>query len=108
MLYVTTELDDAITVVDPKKQKVVGSIPTGQGQSHMFVISRDGKLGYTANVSPGSVSVLDIPGRKTIAVIPNFQSSSANCNFTRRQVGVYFRPDSAPDGSHRYSYESDC
>src|SRR5215472_9119437 len=36
----------------------------------MQALSKDGKRGYTANVGPGTVSVLDIPGRKTIAVVP--------------------------------------
>jgi DNA-binding beta-propeller fold protein YncE len=70
MLYVTTELDKSITVVDPRTRKVVGAIPTGQEQSHMLVLSHDGKRGYTANVGPGTVSVLDMVERKTIAVIP--------------------------------------
>ena len=70
MLYVTTELDKSVSIVDPKTLKVVGSVPTGQEQSHMLVLSKDGKRGYTANVGPGTVSVLDMVGRKTIAVIP--------------------------------------
>jgi len=70
MLYVTTELDKAITIIDPKAEKIVGTVPTGAEQSHMFIISHDGKRGYTANVGPGSVSVLDMVGRKTITVIP--------------------------------------
>ncbi|HEX5282741.1 MAG TPA: cytochrome D1 domain-containing protein [Bryocella sp.] len=70
LLYVTTELDKAITVIDPKTQKIVGTVPTGAEQSHMLVLSHDGRRGYTANVGPGSVSVLDMVGRKTIAVIP--------------------------------------
>jgi YVTN family beta-propeller protein len=70
MLYVTTELDKSVSVIDPKTLKIVGAVPTGQEQSHMFVLSKDGKRGYTANVGPGTVSVLDIPGRKTITVIP--------------------------------------
>jgi YVTN family beta-propeller protein len=70
MLYVTTELDKAVTVIDPKTLKIVGKIPTGQDQSHMLVVSHDGKWGYTANVGPGTVSVLDMVGRKTVAVIP--------------------------------------
>jgi YVTN family beta-propeller protein len=70
MLYVTTELDKAVTVIDPKTLKIVGQIPTGQEQSHMLVVSRDGKRGYTANVGPGTVSVLDMVARKTVAVIP--------------------------------------
>jgi len=70
MLYVTTELDQTVTIVDPRTFKAVGVIPTGQPQSHMLVVSHDGRLGYTANVGPGTVSVLDMKARKTLAVIP--------------------------------------
>jgi DNA-binding beta-propeller fold protein YncE len=70
MLYVTTELDQTVTIVDPRTLKIVGTVPTGQKESHMLVISRDGRRGYTSNVGAGSVSVLDLPGRKTVAIIP--------------------------------------
>ena len=70
LLYVTTELDKSVTIIDARSFKILGSIPTGQPESHMLAISPDGQRGYTANVGPGSVSVLDIPGRKTITVIP--------------------------------------
>lgn len=70
LLYVTTELDNAVTIIDPRTQKIIGKVPTGQPESHMFVLSHDGRRGYTANVGPGTVSVLDVIGRKTIAVIP--------------------------------------
>jgi DNA-binding beta-propeller fold protein YncE len=70
MLYVTTELDQTVTIINPKTLKIVGTVPTGQKESHMLVISRDGKLGYTSNVGAGTVSVLDLPGRKTVAIIP--------------------------------------
>src|ERR1700730_16246681 len=70
LLYVTTELDNSITIVDPRTLKIVGSIPTDQPESHMLAITRDGQRGYTANVGPGTVSVLDLKARKTIAVIP--------------------------------------
>lgn len=70
MVYVTTELDKAITIVDPKTLQIVGKIPTGQDESHMFVFSKDGSKAYTANVGPGTVSVLDIKGRKVIGTIP--------------------------------------
>jgi YVTN family beta-propeller protein len=70
MLYVTTELDRSITIIDPKTWKVVGSIPTGQQQSHMFTISHDGLRGYTANVGPGTVSVLDMKAHTTLTIIP--------------------------------------
>jgi len=69
-LYVTTELDKTITIIDPKTLKIVGSIPTGQEQSHMLVLAHDGRRGYTANVGPGTVSVLDLEARKVLKVIP--------------------------------------
>ena len=70
LLYVTTELDNTISVIDPHTLKIVGTVPTGQPESHMLAITRDGRRGYTANVGPGTVSVLDLEARKTIAVIP--------------------------------------
>ena len=70
LLYVTTELDRTITVIDPQTRKILGVIPTGQEQSHMLALSHDGKLGYTSNVGPGTISVLDMIGRKTVAIIP--------------------------------------
>lgn len=70
LLYVTTELDKTISIIDPKTLKIVGTIPTGQAESHMLAISHDGRRGYTANVGPGTVSVLDMKARKTLKVIP--------------------------------------
>jgi YVTN family beta-propeller protein len=70
LLYVTTELNQTVTLIDPKTLKIVGYIPTGQPESHMLTLSHDGKRGYTANVGPGTVSVLDIPGRKVLKIIP--------------------------------------
>jgi DNA-binding beta-propeller fold protein YncE len=70
LLYVSTELDRSISIVDPATLKIIGSIPTGQEQSHMLAITQDGRRGYTANVGPGTVSVLDMEARKTIAIIP--------------------------------------
>ncbi|HEX8710661.1 MAG TPA: cytochrome D1 domain-containing protein [Terracidiphilus sp.] len=69
LLYVTTELEHAITIIDPKTLKIVGTIPTGQPESHMLAISHDGLRGYTANVGPGTVSVLDMKARETLALI---------------------------------------
>jgi YVTN family beta-propeller protein len=69
LLYVTTELAEAVTVIDPSTRKVVGAISTGQPESHMLVISHDGRRGYTANVGPGTVSVLDLKTRKLVKVI---------------------------------------
>jgi DNA-binding beta-propeller fold protein YncE len=70
LLYVSTELNQAIAIIDPATLKIIGSVPTGQEQSHMFAITRDGRRAYTANVGPGTVSVLDLDARKTITIIP--------------------------------------
>lgn len=69
LLYVSTELEQAIAVIDPKTLTIVGTVPTGQPESHMFTISHDGHRGYTANVGPGTVSVLDLDARKLVKVI---------------------------------------
>ena len=70
LLYVTTELENSISVIEPKDFKVIGSIPTGQAESHMLAISSDGKTGYTANVAPGTVSVLDLEKMAVKKIIP--------------------------------------
>lgn len=70
LLYVTTELDKSVSIIDPNTLKIIGSVPTGQPESHMLAISDDGRRGYTANVGPGTVSVLDLAARKTVTVIP--------------------------------------
>jgi YVTN family beta-propeller protein len=73
LLYVTSELAKAVAVIDPKTMGIIGAISTGAEQSHMLAVSHDGKRGYTANVGPGTVSVLDLtPGatKNPLAVIP--------------------------------------
>jgi len=70
LLYVTAELANAVDLVDPSTRKVLAEIPTGQEQSHMLVLSPDGQRGYTANVSAGSVSVLDLAKRSLLTTIP--------------------------------------
>jgi YVTN family beta-propeller protein len=69
LLYVTTELENAVSVIDPKTLKIIGSIPTNQAESHMLAITHDGRLGYTTNVGPGTVTVLDLVARKPLDVI---------------------------------------
>ena len=66
LLYVSTELENAIAVIDPKTFKIVSTIPTGSAESHMLAITSDGKRGYTANVGPGTVSVLDLEAKKVL------------------------------------------
>jgi len=70
LLYVTTELDQSVTVIDPATLQITAKIPTGQAESHMLAITRDGRRGYTANVGPGTVSALDLAAKKLVTVIP--------------------------------------
>jgi YVTN family beta-propeller protein len=69
LLYVTAELANAVDVVDPSTRKVIAEIPTGQAESHMLVLSSDGRRGFTANVGPGSISVLDLAKRSLVTTI---------------------------------------
>ena len=75
LLYVTTELLQAITIIDPATLKIVGSVPTGQAESHMLAITSDGRRGYTANVGPGTVSVLDLESNQLLKIIPVCQNT---------------------------------
>jgi YVTN family beta-propeller protein len=69
LLYVSTELDNSITAIDPHTLKIVSSIPTGKPESHMFAITSDGHYAWTTNVGSGTVSVLDLQARKTLDIL---------------------------------------
>lgn len=71
-LYVSAELSQSIDMIDPKTRKIVAELPTGQDESHMFIIrpGPDNPTIYTANVHAGTVSVVDIPSRKLVTTIP--------------------------------------
>ena len=68
-LYVTAETANAVKVIDPRTNAVVDSLPTDQPESHMLVLSADGKTAYTSNVGAGTVSVIDVAARKVTAVV---------------------------------------
>ena len=68
-LYVTAELTRSIKVLDPTARKLVDSIPTGAPESHMLVISSNGKRGYSSNVGDGTISAIDLLHKKLLAVI---------------------------------------
>src|SRR5258708_6000356 len=94
LLYVTAELANAVDVIDPSTRKVLAEIPTGEPQSHMLVLSRDGYRGYTANVSAGSVSVLDLTKRTLITTIPVTKSVQ--------------RISMSPDGLRIFTHDQDA
>ncbi|RXH58334.1 YncE family protein [Granulicella sibirica] len=69
-LLVSTELAQTLSILDTTTGKITGEIPTGAAESHVFVMKADGRKIYTANLHSGSVSVLDLPSRKLLKVIP--------------------------------------
>ena len=94
LLYVSAELAQAIDIINPESRKVIAEVPTGQPESHMFVLSKDGRRAYTANVHVGTVSVLDIANRKLITTIP-----------VAKQVQ---RISISPDGTHVFTHDQDA
>lgn len=70
LLYVTTEIEQTVSIIDPATLRLVGSVPTGHLECHMLAISSDGSRGYTANVRSGTVSVLDLVNRRLVTIIP--------------------------------------
>jgi YVTN family beta-propeller protein len=94
LLYVSAELANALDVIDPSTYKVLAEIPTGQPESHMFVISSDGRRAYTANVGAGSVSVLDLVKRSLITTIPVAK--------TVQRISM------SPDGLHVFTHDQDA
>ena len=69
LLYVSAELDQSLYAVDVTTDRVVAKTFTSAPESHMFVMSHDAKKAYTANIGPGSVSVLDLKTRELEAII---------------------------------------
>src|SRR5205807_1203620 len=63
MLYVTAELGNAVDVIDPGTRKIVAEIPTGQKESHMIVISPDGRWLVTLNRNSDAY-VIDVQSMK--------------------------------------------
>jgi YVTN family beta-propeller protein len=68
-LFVTAEITNAVKVIDPRTNTVVDTLPTDQPESHMLVLSRDGRTAYTSNVGAGTVSVIDVAARRVTAVV---------------------------------------
>jgi DNA-binding beta-propeller fold protein YncE len=66
LFAVTSEASKAIVLVDFKRGTVVGTIPTNHPASHMLAVTADASRGFTSNIADGTVSELDIPGRKFV------------------------------------------
>ena len=66
IFVVTSEMSRAVVLVDFKAGTVIGSIPTNHPASHMLAMTADGTRIFTANIADGTVSELDVPGRKFV------------------------------------------
>jgi len=66
LFAVTSEVSKAVVLVNFSTGTVVGSIPTNHPASHMLALTADGRRIYTSNVADGTVSDLDVPGRKFV------------------------------------------
>ncbi|MDR0782042.1 MAG: hypothetical protein LBF16_15385 [Pseudomonadales bacterium] len=69
LLYVTAEMNEAILVIDPSKREIIGTLPTGSHNTHFFAMTSDESKLFTSNVSDGTLSVIDIPGKRLLSVV---------------------------------------
>ncbi|MEP7380162.1 MAG: hypothetical protein ABI910_00670 [Gemmatimonadota bacterium] len=59
LLVVTSEVSQAVLVVDLRQDRVVRVLPTHGRASHMLAMSAAGDRLFTANITDGSLSVID-------------------------------------------------
>ncbi|MBV9307468.1 MAG: hypothetical protein JOZ45_15075 [Acidobacteriaceae bacterium] len=64
LLYITAEIAECVIVVDPKRQQIIGTIPTGSNTSHMIAVTKDESRAFVSNVQAQTVSILDLPNRR--------------------------------------------
>jgi YVTN family beta-propeller protein len=69
-IAVTAEGSKALLILDVNTGKVLSAVPTDQNVSHMVVVSSKHHRAFVANIGSGSVTVIDLNGRKKIADIP--------------------------------------
>jgi YVTN family beta-propeller protein len=71
-LYFTCEVNKIIGRYDPAANQVEWLLGTGQDQTHMIQLNRDGSQIYTANIAGNTISIIDRTGAAnwTITSIP--------------------------------------
>ena len=65
-IVVTAEGNKALLIVDIQSGTVAAAITTDQNVSHMVVLARRSNKAFVANIGSGSVTVIDLKGRKKI------------------------------------------
>lgn len=66
---VTAESNKALLIVDVDTGQIVAAIDTDQEVSHMVAVTPDGTRAFVANIGSGSVTAIDLAGRRRIANI---------------------------------------
>lgn len=66
LAYVSCEFGDQLAVFDTKTEQVVASFPTGK-QPYPADVTPDGVLAFVPNRADGTVSVIDLLNKKTLA-----------------------------------------
>lgn len=69
-VVVTSESTGNVVIVNIESGTVEAAIPTVAQGSHMAAMTADGKRVFTSNVTSGSVSEIDLSGRKFVRAIP--------------------------------------
>lgn len=85
VVAVTSETTQNVVLVDIAKGEVLGAVPTKHPASHMLGVTADGKRAYTASITWGGISELNL---ETRAFVRDLRASSAT-----EGIAV------APDGS---------
>ena len=60
-VYITAEGIDSVIEMNTESHEIVRTMPTDQEGSHMLTLSPDGMRVYTANLSAGTATAIDIP-----------------------------------------------
>lgn len=68
-VVVTAERDSLLVLVDVQTGKITGTRKTGQRLGHMVAISRDQRTAYVANISAGTLSIVDLVGSAEPVVV---------------------------------------
>ena len=70
LVAITSEASQRVVLADIAAGSVLADIPTNSNGSHMLGMTRDGKRLFTANVSTGSVSEIDVDRRAFVRQLP--------------------------------------
>jgi DNA-binding beta-propeller fold protein YncE len=76
-IAVTTEEPAALLVVDPRAERIVMQVATGQAGSHMVAVIADPLRAFVTNLGAGSTTAIDLVGGRRIGDIATGAGSEA-------------------------------